>query len=220
MNIQAWLHASQPSHSEGLQLLESHGGRPVLIRLLRKETTYNRKRLRRELGQLAEKQSSTSPPSPARGPKEIPDYRKPVKPEKYSIGSTERFPERLQPAITRLRELYNIINHLHPLLDQLWMTDRKECHQSVQALIKAWDELEEIYRLLNYYDENGEVLPSRYTGKMNYISHDRSELLKRRNNLRTYISRYKSKPSQADKLREYKEELSLINKALEAYEPV
>lgn len=219
MNIHGWLHASQPSHSEGLQLLESHGGRPVLVRLLRKETTYNRKRLRRELAAIASKQPKAAQ-EPASRPNVLADHRKEIKPEKYALGKTDRFPERLQPAVKRLRELYDIVNHLHPLLDQLWMQDRKECHQSVQALIAAWDEINEIYRLLNYYDQNGEVLPSKYTGKLNYVSHDRTELLKRRNNLRTYISRYKGKPSQADKLREYQEEMRQIEKALEAYEPV
>lgn len=218
MNLQHWLNARDPSHSEGLKLLESYGGRAVLVRILRSETRYNRKRLRRELTELAQRQPQAA--ESGRRPKEFSDLHKPLKPESYAIGNTERFPERLQPALERLREMYKIINHLHPLLDHLWMSDRKECHQSVQALIKAWDELEEIYRLLNYYDQKGEILPSRYTGKMNYISADRSELLKRRNNLRTYISRYKSKPSQAEKLKGYEEELHQINKALNAYESV
>lgn len=213
MDIREWLITPNPPYETGLQLFKQYGGSSVVFGILQKggPTFYNRGRLMKELVELKEKLKAE--PSPSERIK----THTPIDTEKTTWRKAEdinAYPEVLHPAYTRMQELYALINHLHPQLDRLYLTHQGECFDSVQKILKAWKEIDEIYTLLHYYDDHKQVLPNRYTKTEKDLPYDRDAIKQRQLNLRTYISRSKGKPSKYEKVREWEAELKKLDAML------
>jgi len=207
MTIQQWL-KSDRDYATGLQLLQQNGGRASLLQILAKETTYNRNRLVRELHKVAERGPDSPPAKPQAKPARTPSAVKPNL-------QTGNWPEELHPAVQRLQQLYQLVNHYHPQMDQLYNINRKQAFEVKCAVQDSWEEINEIWRILNYYRDHKVMLPNRYNPNEKHLPYDRARLMKRRNTLRTYLSRDKNNPAKADKVMEWQKELDLVQKKLQ-----
>ena len=207
MTIATWLQSDR-DYATGLNLLKQNGGRVALLNILAKETTYNRRRLARELLKIAEH-------APDSAADEKPQPKPALKPSavKPTLKTTE-YPEPLHPALERMQGLYQLVNHWHPLMDHFYNIDRKKAFDVKCKVQKTWQEIEEIWRILNYYKDHNVILPNKYNPDEKQLPYDRAQLMKRRNNLRTYISRDVRNPAKADKLHEWRKELDTIEKQL------
>jgi hypothetical protein len=195
-----------------MQLLRENGGSLALLSILAKETTYNRNRLARELLKIADQVPVSSPPqkfATSVSPKK-PAPRQRANP---TIKS-EDWPPPLKPAVERLQNLYQLVNHYHPQMDQLYNINRKQAFDVKCKVQDSWQEISEIWRILNYWTDNKVVLPNKYNPDEKHLPYDRARLMKQRNNLRTYISRSAKDPAKADKVKEWRLELLLIEKKL------
>lgn len=209
-----WLE-SDCDYSEGLALLKAQTPKsPILLVLQTGESTYNTLRLKRELEQLIQDWSSkpepskaVPPPSPSPTIPQSPNYSGRHKP----IG---HYPPQLHPAYERLMKLYAMVDILHPRLEVLWDTDRKKCAENVRSLVDAWDEIKGIYRILDYWTENKRVLPNDYEEHPNVLPTTAGDLLRRKNNLRTYISKHRKNPKKTIEVEEWKVELAAIEAKL------
>jgi hypothetical protein len=90
------------------------------------------------------------------------------------------YPEALFPAYQQQRKLYVQVNHLHPLLDASYNLDRKKAFDIKLVLRNAWQEIEEIWRLLKYWQENQVILPNKYISQGLEPELDKAQMLKRR----------------------------------------
>jgi hypothetical protein len=206
MTIGDWLQSDR-DYGTGLQLLEQNGGSSSLLTILAKETTYNRKRVARELLKIADQE----PVAPPDKPKPQPALSQ--RAENKSI-STSQWPEPLHPAVERLQNLYQLVNHLHPQMDSTYNINRKQAFEIKCKVQDSWQEINEIWRLLNYFSDHKVVLPNIYNPDERHLPFDRAQLVKRRNNLRTYLSRDKHKVGKAEKVKAWQEELNEINTKL------
>lgn len=203
----------------GLRLFKEHGGSKVLTAIFEKggDTFYNRKRLLKELTTLEKAEESVPlPPPQAPAPAEpTPASTTPAASQAWrKKKSKEVYPEKLHPAYDRLEELYTLINHLHPQLDAMYMTNISECHKAVQKLVKAWDEIDDIYNLLQHWEDTGQVQQNKYLKEKVENRFDRDYYMRRLLNLRTYISRDKDNAKKADKVAAWKKEMVELEKLL------
>ncbi|MDX5429145.1 MAG: hypothetical protein LPK79_13680 [Bacteroidota bacterium] len=197
---------SDPEYFQALDSLKAtQPCHPLLRVFLMGPTTYNKGRILQELGKIDADPPSKSTSTPAH----TPSGKKPMgrKPREF-------YHRDLHPAFDRQLELYNLVNHIHPQLELIWKYNHGECKDSVKTLIQAWDEIDAIYRLLDYWEENRVVLPNKYQPFFSPEITDRAQLIHRRNNLRSYISKNKKKPSKAEKVKQWREELQSIETRL------
>lgn len=206
MTIQRWLESDR-DYATGLQLLKQNGGRNSLLTILAKETTYNRNRLARELLKIANRVPVAAPKAPK------PQSAKKSSAVKPTISAVD-WPKELHPAVERLQKLYQLVNHNHPLLDHFYNISRKKAFDIKNLIVDCWQEIEEIWRILNYYRDHKVILPNKYNPDERHLPYDRARLMKRRFNLRTYISRDTKNPAKADKVKEWRKELQAIEKKL------
>lgn len=208
MEIKEWISSSNGDYHVGLELLKQHKASKVVLSILSKgETVYNRIRLTKELKKLAVK--STPPKQPKR-------KATPSAPVVWLSGKLSKihYPSALHPAVDRIEKLYAFVNHYHPLLDSTYHADKGQCFAIATGILDAWHEIEEIWRLLNYYQENQVVLPNKYNPEDIRPPLDRAALMKRRSNLRTYISKHRYNKKRAIDVQEWRAELSEIEKKL------
>lgn len=209
-----WLE-NPTDYSVGLSLLIAQTpNAPILLVLQSGESTYNTIRLKRELEQLVQGRSSkpetreaVPPPSPPPTIFQAPNYSGRHKP----IG---HYPPQLHPAYERLMKLYAMVDILHPRLEVLWGSDRKQCTENVRALVNAWDEIKGIYRILDYWTENKRVLPNDYEEHPNVLPVTMEDMIRRKMNLRSYISKHKKNPGKTIEVEEWKVELAAIEAKL------
>lgn len=203
MEAQEWLQSAK-QYDTGLEILRNAKGESIVWRLLAKgKSFYNCQRLEQEI--LALVQPAEQDPkqkSPTFSPAE----------ERFSAPSN--YPEALLPAYEQQRRLYAQVNHLHPLLDATYNLDRKKAFEIKLALQKAWQEIEEIWRILNYWKENQVVLPNKYQEQGLDPILDKAQMLKRRNNLRTYLSKHQGNPKKALACQDWQKELNQLDKQL------
>ena len=193
-----WLNSDR-EYQKGLEILKEAKASSIILKLLAKgKSFYNNRLLIKELEKLAEKDK----------PKPLPKYQteKPLAP-KISIASNDVPPEIVEIK-KALQEQYAIVNHFHPLMDAYYNRDRKKSFEVKIAIQKAWEEIEELWRIVNYWKENKVLLPNKYSkdpAPQEELS--KVDLLKRRNNIRTYISRHKDNPKKTLKIKEWNKEL-------------
>ncbi len=217
MNVLEWLNSARKPYDEGLQLYAKHGGKAVLISIFTKggASTYNRGRLHKELviiGERSAPEEIFSLDSTASNKGE--DSISPLPAQWRKAQPREVYPVELHMAYDRLHELYALINHLHPQLDALWLTNQKDCFQAKNKLVQAWDEIDEIFTILHYYDDNKSILANKYQEISTDERFDYNYRLMRRNNLRTYISRSKDDPKKLDKLKDWAKEITKLEATL------
>ena len=203
MEAKEWLQSNQ-DYEIGLEILKNAGASPIIWRLLAKSKSfYNCQRLEKEISALI------IPPKP----KNTANALEEISP-KSEVSSTINYPEALFLAYQRQRKLYAQVNHLHPLLDATFNLDRKKAFEIKVALQNAWQEIEEIWRLLKYWQENQVVLPNKYQSQGLEPELDKAQMLKRRNNLRTYLSKHQGNPKKALACQDWQKELNQLDKQL------
>ncbi len=203
MEAQQWLQSAK-DYEIGLEILKNAKVSPLIWRLLAKgKSFYNCQRLEKEISALIIPQK---PKNRANALSVIPI--------KSAEQNNINYPEALFPAYQQQRKLYAQINHLHPLLDATYNLDRKKAFDIKLALQNAWQEIEEIWRLLNYWQENQVVLPNKYQAQGLEPELDKAQMLKRRNNLRTYLSKHQDNPKKNLACQEWRQELSKLDKIL------
>lgn len=203
MEAKEWLQ-SEKDYQAGIDILREAKGRSLIWRLLSKNKTfYNTQRLEREIFELAklgEEDESVCIRKHVVGPE--------------SNKEALKFTDSLLPAYQQQRRLYAQVNHLHPLLDATYNLDRKKAFEIKLALQNAWQEIEEIWRILNYWKENQVVLPNKYQEQGLEPLMDKTQMLKRRNNLRTYLSKHQGNPKKALACQDWQKELNQLDKQL------
>jgi len=209
MQVQDWLSSGDKDYNSGLELLKQHQASTVLLGILSSgATVYNQIRLEKELRKVAASEQA-APKPPKR-------QAKPATPVVRLSGKLSKihYPSELHPAVDRQEKLYAFVNHYHPLLDSTYHADKGQCFAIATGLLDAWHEIEEIWRILNYYQHNQVVLPNKYNPEDIRPPLDRAALMKRRANLRTYISKHRANKKRAIDVEEWRAELSEIEKKL------
>jgi len=203
MEAQEWLQSTK-DYKIGLKIIKEAEVSRLIWRLLAKGTSfYNCQRLEKEISALLK-----------------PDILKNTANAVCLNGAQKKekadtdYPEALFPAYQRQRKLYAQVNHLHPLLDATYNLDRKKAFDIKLALQNVWQEIEEIWRLLKYWHENQVVLPNKYQDQGLEPLLDKAQMLKRRNNLRTYLSKHQGNPKKAIACQDWQKELNELDKQL------
>lgn len=203
MEAQEWLQSAK-QYDTGLEILRNAKGESIVWRLLAKgKSFYNCQRLEQEILSLVQPmEQEPKPKSLAFSPVE------------ERVSAPTLYPDALLPAYEQQRRLYAQVNHLHPLLDATYNLDRKKAFEIKLALQNAWQEIEEIWRILNYWEENQVVLPNKYQEQGLEPILDKAQMLKRRNNLRTYLSKHQGNPKKALACQDWQKELNQLDKQL------
>lgn len=194
-----------PKHYlSGLDLLRRHRPKAPIVTILSSgETFYNRKRLIQELQLVAEELQNQKPDkSPEfKGRKRI---------------AKDRLPVELHPAFERQDLLYNQVNHLHPQLDLLYNLDLSKCMQVRDALLDAWKEIEDIYRIFSYWEKNSQILPNKYNQSTtgDFDSFDTLDMIRRRKTLKQFIRRNRQNPEKSYQIKEAEQEIEQLNQYL------
>ncbi len=138
-----------------------------------------------------------------------------TKPKLSSEGKTLKrpkkadLPKELDPAFDRQEVLYRLIDYLHPQLELLEDEQRK---QACIDIVRAANEIKDIYLILDHYTKHGQILPNNYTAKVarSQEPEEAVELMRIRNRYRSYISRHKKNPSKAEQIAFWKQEIKRI----------
>jgi hypothetical protein len=203
MEAQEWLQSTR-DYEIGLEILKEAEVSRLIWRLLSKgKSFYNCQRLEKEISGLV---ITSKPKNTANAVLKIP--------AKSAVPTNNNYPEALFPAHQQQRKLYAQVNHLHPLLDATYNLDRKKAFDIKLALQNAWQEIEEIWRLLNYWQENQVILPNKYISQGLEPELDKAQMLTRRNNLRTYLSKHQDNPKKNLACQKWRQELSKLDKIL------
>lgn len=197
MDAHSWLQSGQ-DYSVGLDILRAEKHNPALLSILSSGPTfYNRKRLLQELTALA----ALKPKAPeVQGKRRLPRFE---------------YPEELHPAFDRQDALYREINLLHPQLDLLYASNVGECHKAAQAIVAAGREIDEIYRILDYWEQNSVILPNAYRiTPEQFVPIDYKDLRRKRDRLYKFIQRNKEKPSRHVEVEKARQDLQEINQQM------
>lgn len=197
-----WLRSAR-DYNQGLDILKKKGASQALIMVLEAgPTAYNKKRLDRELFKIAEQ--SVEPPKKQRTPQ---DQLRPKEKTALKRPPKEHFPKELHAAYERQTQLYTVVNHIHPQLDYLYATHRADCHKAVRQLLAAWQEINSIYAILDYWTSFKQILPNRYQDNQDEFStYTAKDWLRYYDKLTKRISRNAQKPEMAAEVNEWKKE--------------
>lgn len=214
-DITEWLNGPR-DYNKGLALLQKHGASAVLLSVLGAgDTFYNRIRLVKELTKLAPRPVVTQATQPA-GTKVKPPQKAKDTPKSYGRKAKSYYPVALHQAFERQDELYRQVNHLHPQLEVLHELDQGKCTTACKAIVKAWQEINAIYRLLDYWDENKVILPHKYQKQEVPVLTDRAAIMKRIQALRVYISRNKNNVARDADVVAWKNEMEELKLRIES----
>jgi hypothetical protein len=167
-------------------------------------TSFNIKQLQLELAKLPKPKAAS-----LQSQDDQPSDRVSVWGSRVRMPRAE-YPQELWPVYDRQDDLYAQATFLHERLEHWWASDRQRVEQAVRVLVKTWDEIKAIYRVLDYWASNGVVLPHDFGRPSPTLPDDRAALVARRNNLRTYISRHRKNPAKTIEITEWKRELASI----------
>ncbi len=234
VQIQNWLDGSRDYH-EGVALYETHGKNKNLKRLFSKgRSHYNANKLLAELQRLAVHSFIPSPTSDLQPVLEELNVDLNLQVEPSSGGSPTRYSETsyivpdhkdLPPALQSLNiekgKAFRKAAKLHRELDGL--TSDHERFQSATAIVDLFDRINAIWDKIDHWLATGEILTDPNEARIT-IPENPGELLKRYNNLKTYISKankvlptitdQKKRTQKLDKLHLMEKELNLIKNKL------
>lgn len=193
MDIFEYLKQTRPSYQLGLELLKHHQPKCSVLYLL--ELGYskvNQNLLRIQLqniaNDIATKQQTASPQNTAQQSEE----------EKYKV-------------IKRINKMefaktYNVF------LNDLRSSNDKERYQAAKTIIESFENIIiPTQNDLKHYERHGHLPEHHYLKKQ--LPQKETDLIQRKLNLRTYISKYKNDPTKAIKVAQFKAELlDIINK--------
>lgn len=224
-SIKEWLSNPNRSYSVGVALFGHYGTNAFLKKLFSKgEDDYNFSRLIKELQIIVDTNENPLPPPVQEPIGEIesdaaPADNEPPVPEEYTkyqgvAGKVDisRYPEELQKMIAEKGELYRQATHLHSRLMHL-PTD-KERAKDADLIVQKYRRIMEIWAEVDYYEEYKIMRPKSLMDIANFTI---IQLLKRRNTLRTYISKNKHQPD-GEKYKQFVAELQSVQMLIDKKE--
>ena len=196
-----WLN-SDKDYEKGLLLLQEAGTTEVIIKLLAKgKSYYNCRLMAKEVQKVADKNK----------PKPKPKFETENLVAPKADLSSSLIPPEIPQIKQALQEQYAIVNHFHPLMDAFYNVDRKKSFDVKISIQNAWKEIEELWRIVNYWKENKVLLPNKWTkDQAPQEELDKVGSMKSLYNLRSYISRHRNNPKKVLKLKQWKKELKDI----------
>lgn len=200
-DIKNWLDSSR-DYDSGVTLYDKYGNSAVLKGVFAMgPTPYNRKKLEDSLQLIVDSWSVNDALRQAQG-----DFRPFGKLNVKDVDSVEQgFKDRMRP-------LFQEGSYLHKRLsDDITMEERRVAAFRILEIFE--EELPRIYSERDYYREHGKVRDldaenrALRQAKGGYET-DPMKMMKRMNNLRTYISKYKDKGSRAEDVANWRDELA------------
>lgn len=221
--IDRWLNNPARDYSSGFALYQRYGKSRFLLDLLGQgEDEYNSQRLLVELKNLNStdfgSSVGTSVP-PVTPPREVPSgvfssldsYTRFSPPQRAPID-TNSLPESLQQLVVEKSALYKKCCSLHQRLE--YMPSDKERAVAAQTICDHFRRMDEIWQQLDYYQAHKIVRP-KHGRDLSALSI--TVLIKRRNTLRTYVSRLRKAPESAQYI-QYSAELDAIQRMIDLRE--
>ena len=216
VHLTAWVDDRESSFEDGLRLYREFGSSSFLLKLFEKgETVYTRDRLRQELTTLSQeiidnpgllkKEKSSSIPKTVSMPPPAMVYQRPPVPE-----DTSGYPEELQKKIALKGSLYKKACWLHSQL--LHMKTNDERKVAAELICKHFTQIDEVWQELDYYAEH-KILKNSIGFDFEKMS--TYDLIKRKNNLRTYVSKHTGNEDKAAKLIEWAEQIRMIDQIID-----
>lgn len=198
-SVEEWLGNNLRTYLRGVELFEHYSSNSFLKRMFNKgEDQYNFNRLMRELQSIvdANKQPVVTPDPLLVGKVEsdaAPAEDVPAIPEEYTRYKdvsrkvdVSTYPEELQKMIAEKGELYRQTTYMHSQLMHI-ATD-KERAKAADTIVLKYRRIMEIWAEVDYFEEFKIMKPK---SRMDISQFTVIQLIKRRNTLRTYVSRYK-----------------------------
>lgn len=213
VHLTAWVEDRESSYEDGLRLYREFGSSSFLMKLFDKgETVYSRERLRQELTSLSQEiidnpQLLKKQPVTAAKKTEVPPlkiYQRPPVPE-----DTSQYPEELQKKIAIKGSLYKKACWLHSQLSFMQTNDERRV--AAEMIIDHFSKIQEVWDELDYYAEH-KVLKSSIGYEFEKMS--TYELMKRKNNLRTYVSKHSGNEDKAAKVIEWNAQIAMIDQLI------
>lgn len=184
--IISWLEAPT-YYYEVVKLYKKHGAGGFLVTLFETgEDDYNREKLEAELRKI------------------VAQHTKAVEEQRTA------YPEALQTELEKAQELMDERADLKAQLRRSWRRGEsaKEREAMTLRVLEIKAEIDHVYATEKYYTKM-KAMPAD-----DFDSEDEiAELMRRRNTVRTYVSRYKDKPD-SEKYKEYADELFQVNEKL------
>jgi hypothetical protein len=180
-----------------LQIYLENGGtkfKTILFRKLKNEAA-----LKHELQLLLNNQANTTQSL-------LKEPKLPVLPKEV--------PKEIEALEKEWRKYYKEASFLHQTL--AYMPTDEERRLAALTILDNMDKAQEIWDKLDFYKEHG-YLPKEIEAKVSFQS-SLSSLFKRRNTLRTYISKFKGKADKVEKLKDWQSELLEIQQIIEEKE--
>lgn len=226
MTIQEWL-IGNCTWEQGVALYEKWGNNINLKRLFKNSlpTDYLREKLKHELQALeikpvAEIATVVSPP-PVTNEEQVTeilnttpsDFRK-LEPKKLAQIDYEQLPPELKLKYTRKGELYKQSVFLKVQMG--FMTTDEKRYECAEKIVMNRQEIDGIWAELDYWAEHNQLMPNFKKAVVKHVDEikDRAELINRRNNLRSSISKNKNKPQKHEKVKHWRAELEIVEKKL------
>ena len=222
--IERWLHNPSRDYATGYALYQRYGKSRFLIDLLGQgEDEYNRGRLLQELKAL---NSAIVVPAVAANEvknqgaeREIPSgefsslqsYTRFSPPQREPV-QTDQLPESLQKLVVEKSSLYKQCCSLHQRLE--YMPSDKERAAAAALICDHFHRIEEIWQQLDYYQQHKIIRP-KHGKDLTQLS--LTTLIKRRNTLRTYMSRLKKATGSAQYI-QYSTELEAVQRIIDQRE--
>jgi hypothetical protein len=201
--VQAWVESGKP-YGAGFDILKRFCKNETLLSVLAMgDTVYNRGRLERELKAVA----LPLAPSPKINILKKVAFKADDTPAQYGRLKRDDYPQELWPAFDRQNVLYRNVQYMHARLELWHSLDQGKCKEACKAIVRDWDEINDIYRLLDYWVENKVVLNHKWHDKKREIPKDKAAIVNRRNALRSRISRNKARPDRVAELSAWRQEI-------------
>ena len=208
-HIQRWLNSDCPfDQGRELYLQFIHSG--AVRKMLEgnaAESSFLRKKIKAALQEFvhqAEEKISNSADFQTE-PRTVPTRSAPAPVQKIDALN---YPEELQSRIAEKKKLYQVAQEIRQR-----MFLEKDLHKRSELFKSLYDikvhQIDAIWRELDFFKQTGEVISEQHK-EMSL-----PDIIKRRNNVRTYVSRYKLIPEKQERLKEYEKELITLNELYE-----
>lgn len=208
--IEIWLHGNR-DYNKGVQLYQKYGRNFNLMRVfLRGEDEYNREKLLYELD-IIKHQADQLPISigkqvniveaASNAAAKMPEY------DRTKLIVEEK-PDKYNELHKRWRAAFKLASHLHQtkLVMDIHKNERAAATAKIMELFE--NEISPCWDMIDYFDKNGHF-PENLKEKKEYSTP--AEMLKRRNNLRTYITKFKDDVKKMAQVEAWTMELKELN---------
>lgn len=214
--IEQWLNGPR-DYMAGVALYLTYGNNMNLKRVFSHgPSDYNVEKLAYELEHIKHLGEATEKKKPVHVPQLPPqEYVPPVEPapdrSQYVI---QEKPELYHQLHREWRQFYKQASHLHQT--QLGMDQHKNDRgKAARQIIELFEnEISPRWEMLDYFEEHGHFPEVTKPEPIQYVT--AADMLKRRNNLRTYITKYQDNPKKITQLAAWRKEIEYLNEKLNA----